>query len=199
MAPGKIDLKPENVLMGLKLATDRKEDEIDKRDNIVCIIRDETSSDWRSVQIVINLDKRTTMMKLYKIVAEKANYVLESFSLSFLKPSADGKTQEEVILKDSSETTLDNVVGDVKAKTNNFLIKAKNGKGPVKRIQQPVVSFSIWNDSTGLLAKSTRVLLCNLHAKSALRYWVDGLKIGAVFRTTLQSINTKIFKNSLKN
>lgn len=137
MAPGKEDKREEQMLMGLM---PRKEAEGEERENIVCVIRDETTIDWKSNKIVINLDRKTTMMKLYKIVAEKANYIVDSFLLSLLKPSNDKKEEEEVVLTDSSETTLNEAVGDVKTKRSNFILKCKNGKNPIRRVQQASVS-----------------------------------------------------------
>ena len=133
MAPGKKDPKDENVLMGL-MPVERKETESDVQRNIVCVI------EGQGEKHIINLDKRTTVMKLYKIVAEKANYIVDSFMLLFMKTTSDGKSSEEVVLNNSYETNLGEVVGDAKSKTKNFVIKPKNGKGPVKRIQQATVS-----------------------------------------------------------
>ena len=135
MAPGKKDPKDENVLMGL-MPVERKETESDEQRNIVCVIENQGE------KFVINLDKKTTVMKLYKIVAEKANYIVDSFMLLFVKTSSDGKSSEEVVLNNSHERNLGEVVGNAKSKTKNFLIKPKNGKGPVKRIQQATVSVT---------------------------------------------------------
>ena len=139
MAPGKKDPKSENVLMGL-VPVARKETESDTERNIVCVV------DAEGEKFVINLDRKTTVMKLYKIVAEKANYMLDSFLLLFLKTSNDGKSSEEVILDNSHETTLGDVVGGVKSKTKDFAVKPKDGKTLIKRVQQATVSIISVND-----------------------------------------------------
>lgn len=137
MAPGKKNQKDTHVLMEL-MPIESKEIETEVKECSVCVIREEATIGQN--RIVINLDKKTTLMKLYKIVAEKANYIVDSFMLSFLKPASDGKSEEEIVLTDSCETTLKKVIGDVRSKTNNFILKGKNGKNPLRRIQQATVS-----------------------------------------------------------
>jgi len=129
MAPGKKDSKDEDLLLAL-MPVETKEAESEKQRNIVCVVATDAE------KITINLDRRTTVMKFYKIVADKANYVLDTFVLLFLKASTDGKSSEEVLLQNSHDTTLDKVVGNANSKPKHFVVKSKDGTGPVKRIQQ---------------------------------------------------------------
>ena len=139
MAPGKKDVKQEEISMGL-IPVGKKE--IERTRNIVCVIRDETTIDWKSNKIVFSLNDETTMVNFYKFIAEKANYVKDTFLVAFLKPSPDLKTDEEIVLDDQCDTTLGEVVGEKPQKTNNFVIKSKNGLDPVKKVQQPTVFYS---------------------------------------------------------
>ena len=136
MAPGKKDSKDEDLLLAL-MPVETKEAESEKQRNIVCVVATDAE------KITINLDRRTTVMKFYKIVADKANYVLDTFVLLFLKASTDGKSSEEVLLQNSHDTTLDKVVGNANSKPKHFVVKSKDGTGPVKRIQQATVSVTL--------------------------------------------------------
>ena len=137
MAPGKKDLKEENVLMSSLVPFEKRTNE--SKLKIVCVVKDETNADGNCREIVQNLCGDTSMMKFYEFIAETVGYVVQSFSLVFLKPTSDGKSFEEVILENESCTTLAEVVGKSKGKRSNFLIKRKNGKSPVNRIQHPTV------------------------------------------------------------
>lgn len=137
MAPGKKDVKGEEISMGL-IPVGKKETE-ERARNIVCVIRDETTVDWKSNKITLNLSDETAMVNFYKFIAEKANYVKGTFLVAFLKPSPDLKTDEEIVLDDNCDTTLGEVVGEKTQKTNNFVIKSKDGLDPVKKVQQPTV------------------------------------------------------------
>ena len=112
--------------------------------NVVCIFRDETTIDWKSNRIVQSLEDDTTMVKLYKIVAEKANYIKDTFLLAFLKASPDSQTDEEIILDDKCDTTIREVIGSNDSKKQNFLIKAKDGKDPIKHIQEATVYLCLY-------------------------------------------------------
>ena len=136
MAPGKKDSKDEDLLLAL-MPVETKEAESEKQRNIVCVI------EINAEKSTITLDRRTTVMKLYKIVADKANYVLDTFVLLFLKTSSDGKSSEEVLLQNSHDTTLEKVVGSSDSKPKYFAVKSKDAAGPVKRVQQATVSVTL--------------------------------------------------------
>ncbi len=136
MSPGKKEAAESHEMLDLVPVNNKEGDST----SIVCVIRDETTVNWRSSRIVQSLPDNTNMVSLYKIVAEKANYVKNSFLLAFLKPASDGQTEEEIILDDKCDTTLREVVGDNPGKRSNFNIKSREGMDPIKHVQQPTVN-----------------------------------------------------------
>ena len=110
--------------------------------NVVCVIRDETTIEWRNNKIVQNLPGNTTIKQFFKIVSEQSKYVNGSFLVAYQKPCDKGQSNEEIMLDESSESSLNEIVGEDRGKRSHFLIKQKDNKDPVriKTSIQPEVS-----------------------------------------------------------
>eukprot|EP00794_Sanderia_malayensis_P012688 gene12688-13990_t len=144
MAPGKKDTSEGHEMLDLMPV--KKEG---SSANVVCVIKNYTES---ANEIIRNLSDDTNMVTFYDIVAEGANYVRDSFLLTFSKPCSDGQTCEDILLDDKSNVTLRDIVGDKPGRRSYFLIKSRNGKEPIKRIQCP--SEDAENDSPEVGLKS---------------------------------------------
>ena len=97
---------------------------------VLCIIKDETTTDWKHSKHSINLPASTLIQQLITHVAKEANYVEDSFLLVWSKPH--GEDSEGIVLNANKERTLQELGLASNGKKNNFLIKDKDGAQPVK-------------------------------------------------------------------
>ncbi|XP_057313910.1 ubiquitin carboxyl-terminal hydrolase 47-like isoform X1 [Hydractinia symbiolongicarpus] len=99
----------------------------------LCVFRDETTTNWKSNKFHLNLPGNTTVKNLYETVSQKTCYKYETFLLSYLIK------EEEILIDDKCEDTLHDLLKDVSAKRNDFMIKQKDGKDPVTMIVDTIV------------------------------------------------------------
>lgn len=97
---------------------------------VLCIIKDETTADWKHSKHNVNLPASSLVQELYSHVAKQVNYVEDSFLLVWSKPV--GGSSEEVVLNSERNKTLQEVGLASNGKKNNFLIKDKDGVQPTK-------------------------------------------------------------------
>lgn len=95
---------------------------------VLCIIKDETTSDWKNSKHTINLPASTPVQELITHAAKEAKYVEDSFLLVWSKPQGN----EEILLNDYKDKTLQEVGLVSNGKKNSFLIKDKDGVQPTK-------------------------------------------------------------------
>lgn len=95
---------------------------------VLCIIKDETTSDWKHSKHTINLPASTPIQQLITHVAKEAKYVEDSFLLVWSTPHGN----EEIVLNACKEKTLQEVGLVSNGKKNSFLIKDKDGVQPTK-------------------------------------------------------------------
>ena len=95
---------------------------------VLCIIKDETTSDWKNSKHTINLPASTPVQELITHAAKEAKYVEDSFLLVWSKPQGN----EEILLNAYKDKTLQEVGLVSNGKKNSFLIKDKDGVQPTK-------------------------------------------------------------------
>ncbi|XP_015770740.1 PREDICTED: ubiquitin carboxyl-terminal hydrolase 47-like [Acropora digitifera] len=95
---------------------------------VLCIIKDETTSDWKNSKHTINLPASTPVQELIAHAAKEAKYVEDSFLLVWSKPQGN----EEILLNAYKDKTLQEVGLVSNGKKNSFLIKDKDGVQPTK-------------------------------------------------------------------
>ncbi|KAK2563668.1 Ubiquitin carboxyl-terminal hydrolase 47 [Acropora cervicornis] len=99
---------------------------------VLCIIKDETTSDWKNSKHTINLPASTPVQELITHAAKEAKYVEDSFLLVWSKPQGN----EEILLNAYKDKTLQEVGLVSNGKKNSFLIKDKDGVQPTKNKSQ---------------------------------------------------------------
>lgn len=97
---------------------------------VLCIIKDETTADWKHSKHTVNLPASTLVKELYSHVAKEANYVEDTFLLVWNKGLTDGR--EEIVLNEEKNKTLQEVGLAANSKKNSFLIRDKDGVQPTK-------------------------------------------------------------------
>ncbi|XP_078360034.1 ubiquitin carboxyl-terminal hydrolase 47-like isoform X2 [Oculina patagonica] len=97
---------------------------------VLCIVKDETTSDWKHSKHTVNLPASTLVKELYSHVAKEVNYVEDTFLLVWNKSPTDGN--EEIVLNGEKNKTLQEVGLAANGKKNNFLIRDKDGVQPTK-------------------------------------------------------------------
>ena len=108
---------------------------------VLCIVKDETTSDWKHSNHTVNLPASTLVQELYSHVAKQVNYVEDSFLLVWCK--SQGGTTEEVVLNAERNKTLQEVGLASNGKRNNFSVKDKDGVQPTKtaKVGEQVVLY----------------------------------------------------------
>lgn len=97
---------------------------------VLCIVKDETTADWKNNKHTINLPASTLVQELYSHVAKQVSYVEDTFLLVWNKLL--GESNEEVILNAEKNKTLQEVGLASNGQKNNFLVKDKDGIQPTK-------------------------------------------------------------------
>ena len=97
---------------------------------VLCIITDETSSDWKHNKHTINLPALTLVEELFSHVAKEVSYVEDSFTLAWIQPTSQGG--EEILLNGVKNKSLQELGLTSNNKKNSFLIKDKDGLQPKK-------------------------------------------------------------------
>lgn len=97
---------------------------------VLCIVKDETTTDWKRSQHTVNLPASTLVKELYSHVAKEVNYVEDTFLLVWNKTLGEGN--EEVVLNGEKNRTLQDVGLATNGKKNNFLIRDKDNLQPKK-------------------------------------------------------------------
>lgn len=97
---------------------------------VLCIVKDETTADWKHSKHTVNLPASTLVKELYSHVAKEVNYVEDTFLLVWNKGLVDGR--EEIVLNEEKNKTLQEVGLAANGKKNNFLIRDKDGVQPTK-------------------------------------------------------------------
>lgn len=112
---------------------------------VLCIIKDETTTDWKHSKQSINLPASALIQQLITHVAKETNYVEDSFLLVWSKPH--GEDSEGIVLNANKERTLQELGLASNGKKNNFLIKDKDGAQPVKSKEDTddIISNSVSN------------------------------------------------------
>lgn len=102
--------------------------------NVLCIIKDETSVDWKFEQetITVKLSSSAPVQELVSYVSKEANYIEDSFLLVWVSLQQHEEDDKEVVLNDiDKEQTLADLGLSIEGR-NRFLIKEKYGKEPQK-------------------------------------------------------------------
>lgn len=97
---------------------------------VLCIIKDETTADWKHSKHSVNLPASTQIQQLISHVAKEVKYEEDSFLLVWKK--GQGGSTEEVVLNAEKNKTLQEVglaSNDIK---NHFLVKDKDGVQPTR-------------------------------------------------------------------
>lgn len=117
---------------------------------VLCIVKDETTPDWKHSKHTINLPASTLVKELYSHVAKESNYVEDTFLLVWNKSLGEGT--EEIVLNGEKNKTLQAVGLATNGKKNNFLIRDKDNLQPKKgKVSEPsslycaIVSFCLNN------------------------------------------------------
>lgn len=97
---------------------------------VLCIIKDETTADWKHGKQTVNLPASTLIEQLIAHVAKEVKYAEDSFLLVWSKPQ--GANYEEVVLNAEKNKTLQEVGLASNGKRNHFLVKDKDGVQPTK-------------------------------------------------------------------
>jgi len=99
--------------------------------NVLCIIKDETSVDWKfdSETITVKLSSSSLVQELVSYVSKEANYTEDSFLLVWVNSSQH--ESKEVVLNDIKDKTLREFGLSIEGR-NRFQIKEKDGKQPQK-------------------------------------------------------------------
>lgn len=97
---------------------------------VLCIVKDETTADWKHSKHTVNLPASTLVKELYSHIAKEVNYVEDTFLLVWNKSPADGN--EEIVLNGEKNKTLQEVGLAANGKKNSFLIRDKDGLQPKK-------------------------------------------------------------------
>ena len=97
---------------------------------VLCIVKDETTTDWKHSNHTVNLPASTLVKELYSYVAKEVNYVEDTFLLVWNKSLGEGN--EEVVLNGEKNRTLQAVGLAINGKKNNFLIRDKDNLQPKK-------------------------------------------------------------------
>ena len=109
---------------------------------VLCIIKDETTTDWKRSKHTVNLPASTLVKELYSYVAKEVNYVEDTFLLVWNKSLVEGN--EEVVLNGEKNRTLQ-AVGltlSTNGKKNNFLIRDKDNLQPKKgKVSEPTYLY----------------------------------------------------------
>ena len=100
---------------------------------VLCIVKDETTTDWKHSKHTVNLPASTLVKELYSYVAKAVNYVEDTFLLVWNKSLGEGN--EEVVLNGEKNKTLQAVGLELASngKKNNFLIRDKDNLQPTKK------------------------------------------------------------------
>lgn len=103
---------------------------------VLCIVKDETTTDWKRSLHTVNLPASTLVKELYSYVAKAVNYVEDTFLLVWNKILVEGN--EEVVLNGEKDRTLQDVGLVTNGKKNNFLIRDKDNLQPKKtKVSEP--------------------------------------------------------------
>lgn len=104
--------------------------ENDEEPTVLCIVKDETTVDWKHNRQTVTLPASTLVKELYSYVAKQVSYVEDTFLLVWNKLVSGGN--EEVVLNEQKTKTLQEVGLAANGKKNNFIIKDKDGVQPKK-------------------------------------------------------------------
>jgi len=103
---------------------------------VLCIVKDETTTDWKRNLHTVNLPASTLVKELFSYVAKAVNYVEDTFLLVWNKIVVEGN--EEVVLNGEKDRTLQDVGLATNGKKNNFLIRDKDNLQPTKtKVSEP--------------------------------------------------------------
>ena len=99
---------------------------------VLCIVKDETTANWKHNTHTVNLPASTLVHELYSHVAKQVNYEEDSFLLVWCNTAGGGSSEDEVILNAEKNKSLQEVGLASNGKKNNFLLKDKDGVQPRK-------------------------------------------------------------------
>ncbi|KAM7428691.1 Ubiquitin carboxyl-terminal hydrolase 47 [Porites harrisoni] len=99
---------------------------------VLCIVKDETTANWKHNSHTVNLPASTPVHELYSHVAKQVNYEEDSFLLVWCNTAGGGSSEDEVVLNTEKNKSLQEVGLASNGKKNNFLLKDKDGVQPRK-------------------------------------------------------------------
>ena len=92
-----------------------------------CIFDDKTNVSEKNKKFHITLSGNCSVQEIYRTVADKKNYVKDTFLLSFLE---FGEYGTEIEIDTESSKNLSDLIGDLTGKCYHFHILQKNGLDP---------------------------------------------------------------------
>lgn len=112
-------------------------DENDSKNDVLCIVYDETSLtfDQRS-KYNFNFPRSTSILELYKKTGEEFGYDPESFLLVWKSAKAGHESEERELTDNVESLQLEEVCQPPEKKKHQFYLRKKNGNPPT-RVKPP--------------------------------------------------------------
>lgn len=165
-----------------------------EEDRFLCMVTDETDTNWQTSRIVVNLPSSTTVSALYESVAKSAQYEPETFLLAWLRQQHQG--EEEILLGLNSSATLLEL--GLVEKRNRFVLKQRDGRDPV-RIEGAEITAA-WNrvNDAASYSSSTSVSDSALASRNAGFVGLVNQAMTCYLNSMLQTLfMTPEFRNAL--